>query len=1063
MKSNIGHTQGAAGVASIIKMVMALRHGAVPRTLHADAPSPHIDWSSGALRLLTEPKTWLPRRVAPARGHRSFGVSGTNAHVIIEEAPDTGLPGGTAPALDGPVPLLLSAKSEPALHAQAGRLADWLDGADDVPLGDAGWSLTTGRARLDHRAVVVASDHTGAVSLLRALEAGTETPGVTSGTVAPGSLALLFTGQGAQRAGMGAALYARYPVFAAAADEVTALLDTELAGYGPADRVHGVWDVMSGAPGTEGLLDETGWTQPALFTFEVALFRLLESWGVRPDLVLGHSVGEVAAAYAAGLFSLEDAVRVVAARGRLMQELPAGGAMVAVAAPESVVRPLLAGREDRVAIGAVNSPSSVVLSGAGPDVLAVAETLAGTGVRTRRLTVSHAFHSPLMEPMLDGFRRVLDSVAWHSPRLRFVSSVTGEIVDAPTLADAGYWLGNVRQPVRFADAVAAAHAAGAATFIEVGPGGVLTALGRESVADDRVTFTAAHRHDRPEDVTALTAAGHLYARGHAADFAPLFPGASVTDLPTYAFQRQRYWVGNATPGTAGIDGAGLSGADHPLLSAIVQRPEGGGVIATGRLSLDSHPWLADHAIGGTVLVPGTALVELAGRAADESGASVGELVIETPLVLPRTGAVHLQVSVGEPDGTGSAPLAIHSRPAGASPETAWSRHAAGAVSATVAPPSPGLTEWPPPGATEADLAGFYERQHAAGYEYGPVFQGLRRVWTSGDEVFAEVELDAGQYPDAARYGLHPALLDAVLHATSFGAVTGTEPGRLLLPFAWNGVTLHTSGAVNLRARIAVTGADTVALRLADQTGAPVADVAALVFRPVAIDSIGSGQVTPGLSKIDWSTPVELPGQTGPAAVLDPSGRDCLAVTGPRYPDPAALIAALTSGSAPLPETVFFAPADTLGQCAPAPDGETRPADAARARDLVGRTLAVLQAWADEPVLQGIRLAVITRGGAATSSHDATAADPAASAVWGLVRTAQSEHPGRFTIIDVDVDDASAAVLEAVAAAGEPQAAIRAGIAVAPRAAAVTGAPELTGGGAFGSGTVLDHRRYRRPR
>ena len=493
VKSNIGHTQWAAGVAGVIKMVLALRHGALPPTLHADEPSPHVDWSAGAVRLLTGPVPWAaggrPRRA----GVSSFGISGTNAHAILEEAPASAA-GSHAPARTLPaVPWVVSGRSGEGLAAQAERLREWVAARPDLDEADVGWSLATTRAALDRRAVVVGADREELLAGLAAVAAGQAAAGVVPGTAGTaGKVAFVFTGQGAQRPGMGRELYAAYPAFAAAFDEVRAELEEHLDG-----------SLTAVIEAGEGLLDETGWAQAGLFATEVALARLLASWGVTPDLVAGHSIGELAAAHVAGVWSLPDACRVVAARGRLMQALAPGGAMVAVEAGEECVRQVLE-RFPGAAVAAVNGPSAVVISGAERPVVRAAEELAAVGARTRRLRVSHAFHSPLMDPMLADFAAVTAQVAYEPPRIPLVSALTGTVA-TDEVTDPGYWVRHVREAVRFADAVTALRAAGARTFLEVGPDAVLSALGAQTAQDRDEVWRPLLRRGRDEARTVVLA------------------------------------------------------------------------------------------------------------------------------------------------------------------------------------------------------------------------------------------------------------------------------------------------------------------------------------------------------------------------------------------------------------------------------------------------------------------------------------------------------------------------------------------------------------------------------
>ncbi|MEU5653969.1 type I polyketide synthase, partial [Streptomyces pseudogriseolus] len=573
-KSNLGHTQAAAGVVGVIKSVLALRHGVLPPTLHAERPSTHVDWDAGHVRLLTEahdwPETDHPRRV----GVSAFGVSGTNAHVIVEQAPQPPAEEGDKAVAPEPraalpaLPWVLSARDEESLRAQARRLADHLATRPDADPYDVAASLATTRAAHPYRAAVVGADRAELVASVEALARGEAAADVFTDTAqGPGKAAFLFSGQGAQRAGMGRELYEAFPVFAEAFDAVCARVGAELK------------DVVFGEDGER--LGRTEWTQPALFAVEVALFRLLESWGVRPDFVGGHSIGEIAAAHVAGVLSLEDACTLVTARGRLMQALPEGGVMVAVEAAEDEVLPLLSGREAEVSVAAVNGPKAVVLAGTETAVTEIAEALAAQGRRTSRLRVSHAFHSPLMEPMLVEFRQVAEGLTYAAPAIPVVSNVTGRLAAEGELTTPDYWVRHVREAVRFADGVRALAAEGVTRFVEVGPDTTLTALARTCVPDDHgLLFLPVQRKQGSEARHLVGAFARLHLHGAAVSWPALLPGADVVDLPTYAFRRDRYWLERSyTEDGAAAVPSRLSGPHHEIIWTPAQ-----GLPDTARLS-----------------------------------------------------------------------------------------------------------------------------------------------------------------------------------------------------------------------------------------------------------------------------------------------------------------------------------------------------------------------------------------------------------------------------------------------------------------------------------------------
>ncbi|EHN75366.1 polyketide synthase type I [Streptomyces coelicoflavus ZG0656] len=1027
LKSNTGHTQSAAGVGGVIKMVKAMQHERLPKTLHVDAPSSHVDWESADVRLLTEPVPWPAVAGRPRRaGISSFGISGTNAHVIIEEpAPQE----GPAPApVDGAlVPWILSARSAEALRGQAAKLRPALAARHTA---DAAFTLATCRTPMEHRAVVIGSDTTELLHGVDAVAAGSSAAHVVRGTTRnTGRTAFLFTGQGSQRLNMGRELHAAHPAFAKAFDAVCEALDAHLDVP--------ITKVLFADDDPDGTLDRTEFTQPALFAVEVALFRLAESWGLRPDYVTGHSIGEIAAAHVAGVLSLADAAKLVTARGRLMQALPGGGAMTAVQATEAEMLAALSGREHLASIAALNGPQSVVLSGDADVVAEIAGHFRGQGRRTKDLTVSHAFHSPHMDGMLDEFAALVAGLSFSAPRIPLVSDVTGALATAEELCRPGYWAEHVRRPVRFGDAVETLYAERVRTFVEIGPDGTLSGLAKACLGDDRQALVVPLlRRGRTEAVAVLTALAELFVHGVAPSWQAVLAdlGGRRVDLPTYAFQRERYWLDE--PATAGdVTSVGLSAAEHPLLGAVTHLAADDSVVFTGRLSQQSHPWLADHVVHDTVLVPGTALLELANRAAAHVGCdTVEELTLQEPLVLPAQGAVRLQLTVGAPEEDGRRVVVLHSLPEEGPDETGWTRHAAGWLAQSIGAEAPeGLTDWPPRDASEVELDGLYDRLADIGFSYGPAFQALRAVWQRDDELFAEVTLPAEQRDEAGAFGLHPALLDAALHSLAWeGIREGDAVGRL--PFSWNGVRLHAVGADSLRVRFSRENPDSIALTVADHEGNAVATVDSFVSRQVTGDRIAAGRRTfnDALFQVEWA-PV------GAAAPAASSGEGSVQY----FSSPAQLLDALAADSVSAVTTVV--------DCVPAASDDL----AGAVRTTTGEVLALLQQWLDRGPEGPARLALVTRRAVAAGAED-DEIDLAAAPVWGLVRSAQSEAPGRFVLIDHDHRTPAGPdtpVLAAALATGEPQLAVRQGALLTPRLRTKTVSTADTASAAW-QGTVL---------
>ncbi|WP_225644776.1 type I polyketide synthase [Streptomyces werraensis] len=1035
LKSNVGHTQAAAGVAGVIKMVQALRHGVMPATLHVDTPTSQVDWSAGAVELLTEAREW-PREGRPRRaGVSAFGVSGTNAHLILEEAPEEvaepPLPAG------GAVPLVVSARSAGSLAGQAGRLAAFVEESDGVSPASVAGALVAGRAVLGERAVVVAESGAEALGGLSALARGESAPGVVSGSAAGalGKVVWVFPGQGSQWAGMGRELLDASPVFAERIAECAAALEPWID--------WSLVDVLRGEV-EPALLERVDVLQPASFAVMVGLAAVWASVGVEPDAVLGHSQGEIAAACVSGALSLEDAARVVALRSQAIAGQLAGrGGMASVALSEADASARLERWADRVEVAAVNGPSSVVIAGDAEALDEALEALSAEGVRVRRVAVDYASHTRHVEDIREILADTLAGVNAQAPSIPFYSTVTGEWVEDAGVLDGAYWYRNLRGQVGFGPAVAELTGQGHGVFVEVSAHPVLVQPITEILDDGGdgtdAVVTGSLRRDDGGLRRLLASMAELFVRGVSVDWAGVLPAGATSarlDLPTYAFDHQHYWLHEVESATDAAS-LGQAAADHPLLGAVVRLPQTDGLVFTSRLSLKSQPWLADHAVGGVVILPGTGLVELAVRAGDEAGCGVlEELVIEAPLVVPEHGGVRVQVAVGAPGENGARTVEIYSqREDGPGDGDTWTRHATGtlSVAASATGERTDFTAWPPAGAAPVEIGDFYGGLSERGYGYGPAFQGVRAVWRRGEEVFAEVALPEEHRKDAERFGIHPALLDAALQAGTIGSAADAEDsGEPVLAFAWNGLVLHAAGASALRVRIAPNGPDALSVQAADEAGGPVVTLDSLVSRAVSaeqLDTAADTTVANALFRLEWS---ELPPPQG--AEFPPSW---VPVSAPG--DVEAL-----AESAGVPAVAVL---EAVGG-----DGD----DAVLT--LTSGVLAVMQAWLAADGLEESRLVVATRG-AVPAGDGGAVTDPAGAAVWGLVRAAQSEAPDRIVLLDTDpaaedgVDSILDSVLGPVTATGEPQVAVRGTTLSVPRLARVT--DQVADTGVFGGdGTVL---------
>ncbi|WP_344919818.1 type I polyketide synthase, partial [Streptosporangium oxazolinicum] len=1046
LKSNIGHAQAAAGVGGVIKMVMALRRGVLPQTLHVGEASPLVGWAGSGVELLREPVEWPQRGGVRRAGVSSFGISGTNAHVILEQAPDAlvipeqtsnahvvperapdalvtseqttpnahvvperapdafvipeqasdahaGTPGALARADRAGIapepPVLLWGDGPAALRRQAEALADHLQAHPGLDPRDVAATLVS-RARLGHGAAVLA-DHLPA---LRALARGELHDAVITGEQAPGRTVFVFPGQGSQWPEMARALLDSDHVFRAG-----------IVDCARAFARHTDWSLTAVLRGDADAppLERVDVVQPVLFAVMVSLAAMWRAAGVRPDAVVGHSQGEIAAAYVAGALSLADAAKIVTLRSRAIARIAGNGGMVSVALGADELAPVLARRPGEVEIAVRNGPRSTVVAGGADALDELIAWCDEQGVRARRVPVDYASHTRYVELLRDDLLETFADLEPRPAEIAFHSSVTGERIDTATL-DAGYWYRNLRQTVEFEAAVHGLLDTGHRRFVEISPHPVLTVAVEEILAERGVSGLAGGTLRRGEDGTEAFRRALAVACLGGVPVSWTTTGTLPVDLPTYRFERERYWL---TPSTGSVRASGLGPAvRHPLLGAMVTLVDGGAVL-TGRLDTAAQEWLADHSVFRTVLAPGTVLAELAARAGDLVGCpEVRELTVQAPLVLTSGRSASLQVLVAAPDEHGHRTVQVHARP---SEDAPWTRHAAG----TLGPGTPQATRfaWPPPGAESVDVTDVYARLYRLGYDYGPAFQGLTEVWRAADDtVYAE--LVAAETPGAAGrdFGLHPALLDAALHPVVAGlaGLADPDPEHPLLPFAFEGLRL-TGGTERtrgrLRARIEPLGGSRFRYTFADEDGEVVGAVASLAFRPASRAELAAARPAADAYRVGW----ERPAGTGPAPgnVVVLGGLTDLDVVG-------GLVEA--GGDVTVADSL---PAVYGADAVLVPVGGGRAGDVvAEAHERTAAVLGLLQEWLRDPALDGTRLSVVV-----------AESDLASAPVRGLVRTAAAEHPGRFALVTVD-GPAPAALL--AAEHGEREVAVRGGELLVPR-------------------------------
>jgi len=1015
IKSNIGHTQAAAGVAGVIKAVLAMGEEVLPRTLHAEQPSAAIDWSGGGIELLRESREWKRGERTRRAAVSSFGISGTNAHVIIEEAPVVSEPeeseqpakpagdavgtdaksadAGAAPLapLPGWAPVPLSARSEPALRAAAGDLADLLRADAELEPADLARPLATSRAQFEYRAAIAAHDRGGLLDSLEALARGAENDALAIGH-ARGERrpVFLFGGQGAQWVGMGAELIDASPRFASSMSACEEALSP-----------HVEWSLEQVLRDEdEAWLGHLDVVQPALFAVMVSLADLWRACGVKPAGVLGHSQGEIAAAHVAGALSLGDAARVVALRARAMTRIAGEGGMLWVSAPVERLRPLLDGLGGRASLAAINGPASLVVSGEPGALTELAASCAADGVQTRPVAVDYAAHSAQIEALEDELLEAFAPVSPRAGEIPFHSTVTGGRLDGAELGPA-YWYRNLRQTVLFEPALRTLLERGSRAFVEVAPHPVLAFGVEETIAEaldegaGAAVFGALRRDDGgPSRFTLSLAEAH--ANGVALDWEATLAGAGQrpVSLPTYPFQRERFWPEETE---AGSDprALGQQALAHPLLGAAVPAASGE-LLLTGRLARQTHSqWLAEDPALGIALLPPAAVLELALAAADAAGCGgVGELRLRDPLVVPEDGELQLRVAIAPASEGGDRPLEIHARPRGdGEDDVEWTCLATATLrgAAELAPDR--TPSWPPTGGETLAVDDVHRQIDEREAEWGLGLARLEAAWRDGDRIHAELALDPEREGEAERFALHPALLQLALQVGAL-CTPDPQPGAVELLAACGEASSLVATATKLRISATPNPEGGFSLNLHDAAGAPLARFESLSTAGIELERLrseGSGGLR--LLALDWIEPARTPPPNG---------------TTP--PDLVVTECEVAAGDV-----------------------------AAAALDATATTLELLQEWIADEGRAESRLVLVTRG--AVAAVEGESVDPAAAALWGLVASAQAEHPDRFSLLDVeagvDLDRDIAAAL--ATATEEPQLALRNGEVLMPRLAPV--APE----------------------
>jgi len=1012
IKSNINHTQAAAGVAGVIKLVMAMQHSAMPATLGCDDLSPHMDWSTGEIKVLSQSRKWKangrPRRSAVS----SFGISGTNAHVILEESPALNRP-DKVPSAECLIPVQLSAFDNESLVRCAARLGQHIRKNPDLQLNAMAGVLSR-RSPLPYRLAVPVDDRAQLIACLENIGGAEDDCKVQRSFADLTSHRTVFVcpGQGSQWPKMAIELLEQSPVFKSRMDECAAAL-----------APHVDWSLLDVLRQGANTLERLDVLQPVLWAMSVSLAEVWRSIGVAPDAVVGHSQGEIVAAYLSGALTLEQAAKVSALRGRLVLQLDGHSEMSSVALSEEEAKARIDRSGLAIEIAVVNSSRGVAVGGKPSELDAFEQLLIADDVRVRRIARAYASHSSHVEPVRDELLEALNDLTPKEGSIPFFSTVTAKKQPTTELG-ASYWYDNLRNTVRFSDTVEALRHDGYTAFIELSPHPLLTAAIEDSISIDGGPglVVGSLRRDEGGMGSIVASATEAFLQGLDIDWSSLIEHPQEpTKVPTYAFSENRYWSKASGP-VGEVGNVGMDATGHPIMRAQTSLGRDGEILWTGRVTATSHTWTEDHAVEGTVLLPGTALVELAAFAGCESGCPVvAELVLEKPVIIPAEGHVDLQLTVGPRDeNSDSRPIEMFGRLAGESNK--WIRHMHGAVHAERRQQDH-LVVWPPDGAIGESVGQLYDELFTAGFEYGPTFQGVKKVWRYGDDLYVETELPHEIADDA--FLIHPVLFDMALQVLGPNTFSGDGPGRL--PFAWQDVQFGSPIGSVIRTRLTPNGTDAYSVELWNEFGAPIGRVGNLVLRPVdkAALATHSPATETTLHQLEWRG-TDKSSSTEPLAYCLLNGNSSTFTNNLVQSDPDVqcfrnidqLRAATATGNRF--KTVLLGVGDsdssTTFECI---------------RDHVDWLRQLVQEWlADEDFL-ATKLAFVTCK--ATSPDLANdLEDLVGAAIWGFVRTCQTEHPDRFLLVDVDNNPASLDAICDALGSGESQLAIRAGELRVPR-------------------------------